>query len=172
MRTDHELSNTVLNFPSFHVKYRAHAHSQDNGMMMTARSRSRICGALAATIGIPAATMVVAGLTAAQVPASKPNILFIMGVAISAGCSRSTDHRGLMVGETPKDHRILGARGVDVHGGRCQSCTAGRNAFFTGMYTPRTRHDPAAIARQPDLPFCPAPALAVFLHYLGYNTGE
>ena len=26
MRTDHESSNTVLNFPSFHVKYRAHAH--------------------------------------------------------------------------------------------------------------------------------------------------
>ena len=27
MRTDHESSNTVLNFPSFHVKYRAHAQS-------------------------------------------------------------------------------------------------------------------------------------------------
>ena len=25
MRTDHESSNTVLNFPSFHIKYRAHA---------------------------------------------------------------------------------------------------------------------------------------------------
>ena len=30
MRTDHESSNTVLNFPSFHVKYRAHAHLDDH----------------------------------------------------------------------------------------------------------------------------------------------
>jgi arylsulfatase A-like enzyme len=53
-----------------------------------------------------------------------------------------------------------------------QSCTSGRNAFFTGMYPLRTGLIP------PELPGSPAylrpgtPAVAKFLLDLGYNTGE
>src|SRR5262245_43618617 len=47
-------------------------------------------------------------------------------------------HRGLMVGETPNIDRIghEGAMFTDYYAE--QSCTAGRNAFFTGMNPLRT----------------------------------
>jgi arylsulfatase A-like enzyme len=80
-----------------------------------------------------AATVVWAGLGSAQAQAQKPNILFIMGDDIGI-MQPSIYHRGLMVGETPNIDRIgnEGALYTDYYAE--QSCTAGRNAFFTGMH--------------------------------------
>ncbi|RYH07796.1 arylsulfatase [Tropicimonas sp. IMCC6043] len=114
------------------------------------------------------------GLTApadAQDAAKKPNILFIMGDDIG-WMQPSIYHRGLMVGETPNIDRIgaEGAMFTDYYAE--QSCTAGRNAFFTGMQPLRTG------MIMPQLPGSPSylqpgtPSLAVFLRDLGYNTGE
>jgi arylsulfatase A-like enzyme len=101
----------------------------------------------------------------------KPNILFIMADDIG-WMQPSIYHRGLMVGETPNIDRIgrEGAMFTDYLA--MQSCTSGRNAFFTGMYPLRTGLIP------PQLPGSPAylkpgtPALARFLLDLGYTTGE
>jgi arylsulfatase A-like enzyme len=103
--------------------------------------------------------------------AKKPNILFIMGDDIG-WMQPSIYHRGLMVGETPNIDRIghEGAMFTDYYAE--QSCTAGRNAFFTGMQPLRTG------MIMPQLPGSPSylqpgtPSLAVFLRDLGYNTGE
>jgi len=67
----------------------------------------------------------------------KPNILFIMGDDIG-WMQPSIYHQGLMVGETPNIDRIgqEGAKFTDYYAE--QSCTAGRNAFFTGMHPLRT----------------------------------
>src|SRR5499425_1682110 len=67
----------------------------------------------------------------------KPNILFIMGDDIGWMQPRIY-HRGLMVGETPNIDRIgnEGALFTDYYAE--ESCTAGRNAFFTGMHPLRT----------------------------------
>jgi arylsulfatase A-like enzyme len=101
----------------------------------------------------------------------KPNILFIMGDDIGF-MQPSVYHRGLMVGETPNIDRIAkeGAMFMDYYA--MQSCTSGRNAFFTGMYPVRTG------MVEPQLPGSPSylrpgtPAIAKVLHDLGYNTGE
>ena len=103
--------------------------------------------------------------------AAKPNILFIMGDDIG-WMQPSIYHRGLMVGETPNIDRIgnEGAMFTDYYAE--QSCTAGRNAFFTGMQPLRTG------MIMPQLPGSPSylqpgtPTLAKFLHDLGYSTGE
>ena len=73
----------------------------------------------------------------------KPNILFIMGDDIG-WMQPSIYHQGLMVGETPNIDRIglEGARYMDYVA--MQSCTSGRNAFFTGMYPLRTGLIPPA----------------------------
>src|SRR3989441_1179013 len=67
----------------------------------------------------------------------KPNILFIMGDDIG-WMQPSCYHRGLMVGETPNIDRIASEGGMFMHYYAEQSCTAGRNAFFTGMHPLRT----------------------------------
>ena len=53
-----------------------------------------------------------------------------------------------------------------------QSCTAGRNAFFTGMHPLRTGMIPPQLPGSPSYLRPGTPALAKFLHDLGYNTGE
>ncbi len=103
--------------------------------------------------------------------AEKPNILFIMGDDIG-WMQPSVYHRGLMVGETPNIDRIAqeGAMFTDYYAE--QSCTAGRNAFITGMQPLRTG------MIMPQLPGSPSylqpgtPMLSKFLLDLGYNTGE
>ena len=103
--------------------------------------------------------------------AKKPNILFIMGDDIG-WMQPSIYHRGLMVGETPNIDRIgnEGAMFTDYYAE--QSCTAGRNAFITGMQPLRTG------MIMPQLPGSPSylqpgtPMLSKFLLDLGYNTGE
>ena len=53
-----------------------------------------------------------------------------------------------------------------------QSCTAGRNAFFTGMHPLRTGMIPPQLPGSPSYLRPGTPALAKFLHDLGYTTGE
>ena len=81
-------------------------------------------------------------------------------------------HRGLMVGETPNIDRIghEGAMFTDYYAE--QSCTAGRNAFFTGMHPLRTGMIPPQLPGSPTYLRPGTPALAKFLHDLGYTTGE
>jgi arylsulfatase A-like enzyme len=67
----------------------------------------------------------------------KPNILFIMGDDIGI-MQPSIYHRGFMVGETPNIDRIGNEGAVFTDYYAEQSCTAGRNAFFTGMHPLRT----------------------------------
>jgi arylsulfatase len=102
---------------------------------------------------------------------SKPNILFIMGDDIG-WMQPSIYHRGLMVGETPNIDRIgnEGALFTDYYAE--QSCTAGRNAFFTGMHPLRTGMIPPQLPGSPSYLRPGTPALAKFLLDLGYNTGE
>ena len=108
---------------------------------------------------------------AAAQPAQKPNILFIMGDDIGL-YQPSIYHRGLMVGETPNIDRIGNEGAVFNHYYAEQSCTAGRNAFFTGMHPLRTGMIPPQLPGSPSYLRPGTPALAKFLLDLGYNTGE
>jgi arylsulfatase A-like enzyme len=101
----------------------------------------------------------------------KPNILFIMGDDIG-WMQPSIYHQGLMVGETPNIDRIgqEGAKFMDYVA--MQSCTSGRNAFFTGMYPLRTGMIPPQLPGSPSWLRPGTPAMAKFLIDLGYNTGE
>ncbi|GAB4070043.1 arylsulfatase [Ancylobacter sonchi] len=107
----------------------------------------------------------------AQQPPARPNILFIMGDDIG-WMQPGIYHRGLMVGETPNIDRIgrEGAVFTDYYAE--QSCTAGRNAFFTGMHPLRTGMIPPQLPGSPSYLRPGTPALAKFLHDLGYSTGE
>ena len=53
-----------------------------------------------------------------------------------------------------------------------QSCTAGRNAFFTGMHPLRTGMIPPQLPGSPSYLRPGTPAVAKLLLNLGYNTGE
>jgi arylsulfatase len=101
----------------------------------------------------------------------KPNILFIMGDDIG-WMQPSIYHRGLMVGETPNIDRIGNEGAIFMHYYAEQSCTAGRNAFFTGMHPLRTGMIPPQLPGSPSYLRPGTPALAWFLRDLGYNTGE
>jgi arylsulfatase A-like enzyme len=102
---------------------------------------------------------------------SKPNILFIMGDDIG-WMQPSIYHGGLALGETPNIDRIgrEGAKFMTYYAE--QSCTAGRNAFFTGMHPLRTGMIPPQLPGSPTYLKPGTPALAKFLIDLGYNTGE
>ena len=115
-------------------------------------------------------------VTAASTPAAaqqqqKPNILFIMGDDIGM-MQPSIYHRGLMVGETPNIDRIGNEGAIFMHYYAEQSCTAGRNAFFTGMHPLRTGMIPPQLPGSPSYLRPGTPAVAWFLRDLGYNTGE
>src|SRR5271166_1047238 len=99
---------------------------------MTRKSLSRLLGGLAAGLFLAASPGLV-GPAQAQAPAAKPNILFIMGDDIGFMQPRIY-HRGLMVGETPNIDRIGNEGSIFMDYVAMQSCTSGRNAFFTGMY--------------------------------------
>jgi len=101
----------------------------------------------------------------------KPNILFIMGDDIG-WMQPSIYHRGLMVGETPNIDRIGNEGALFVDYVAMQSCTSGRNAFFTGMYPVRTGMIPPQLPGSPSWLRPGTPALAQFLLDLGYTTGE
>ena len=115
-------------------------------------------------------------LATASLPASaqqgtKPNIMFIM--ADDIGWMQVQAYAdGMGVGETPNIDRLAkeGARFVDYVA--MQSCTSGRNAFFTGMYPLRTGMIPPQLPGSPTYLKPGTPAVAVFLRDLGYNTGQ
>ena len=119
------------------------------------------CGLALAATSLPASAQ----------DAAKPNILFIMGDDIGY-MQPSIYHRGLMVGETPNIDRIgkEGALFTDYYAE--QSCTAGRNAFFTGMHPLRTGMIPPQLPGSPSYLKPGTPAIAKFLYDLGYTTGE
>jgi arylsulfatase A-like enzyme len=116
-----------------------------------------------------------AALLSAVAPAQgqdkKPNILFIMGDDIGIMQPRCY-HRGLMVGETQNIDRIANEGAIFMTYYAEQSCTAGRNAFFTGMNPLRTGMIPPQLPGSPSYLRPGTPALAKFLHDLGYTTGE
>ena len=130
-------------------------------------ARSIWLGLLASFAAVSVASMP----AAAQQQQAKPNILFIMGDDIG-WMQPSIYHGGLMVGETPNIDRIgqEGAKFMDYVA--MQSCTSGRNAFFTGMYPLRTGMIPPQLPGSPSYLRPGTPALAKFLLDLGYNTGE
>ena len=138
-------------------------------MKVSVRS-GRALGALAAGLLLTSA-LVPSGSAQAQ-EAKKPNILFIMGDDIG-WMQPGAYHRGLMVGETPNIDRI-GQRGRRSSWTTCamQSCTSGRNAFFTGMYPLRTGMIPPQLPGSPTYLKPGTPAVAKFLLDLGYTTGE
>jgi arylsulfatase A-like enzyme len=117
-----------------------------------------------------AAVMAACVPAAAQQP-QKPNILFIMGDDIGI-MQPSIYHRGLMVGETPNIDRIGNEGAIFMTYYAEQSCTAGRNAFFTGMHPLRTGMIPPQLPGSPSYLRPGTPAVAKFLLDLGYNTGE
>ena len=126
------------------------------------------------TLGALVVSSFLVGVGAAPAAAQttqKPNILFIMGDDIG-WMQPSIYHRGLMVGRTPNIDRIgnEGALFTDYYAE--QSCTSGRNAFFTGMHPLRTGMIPPQLPGSPSYLRPGTPALAVFLHDLGYTTGE
>ena len=108
-------------------------------------------------------------MSTAQAEDAKPNIMFIMGDDIG-WMQPSIYHRGLMVGETPNIDRIghEGAMFMDYVAEA--SCTSGRNAFFTGMHPLRTGMIPPQLPGSPSYLRKGTPALAKFLHDLGYST--
>jgi arylsulfatase A-like enzyme len=110
-------------------------------------------------------------VASAQAQDKKPNILFIMGDDIG-WMQPSCYHQGLMVGETPNIDRIAKEGGRFMTYYAEQSCTSGRNAFFTGMHPLRTGMIPPQLPGSPSYLRPGTPALAVFLHNLGYTTGE
>ena len=119
---------------------------------------------------VAAAAIIASAPASAQQP-QKPNILFIMGDDIG-WMQPSIYHRGLMVGETPNIDKIgqEGAMFTEYYAE--QSCTAGRNAFFTGMHPLRTGMIPPQLPGSPSYLRPGTPAIAQFLLDLGYNTGE
>src|SRR5271157_5576748 len=78
----------------------------------------------------------------------KPNIVVIMGDDIG-WMQPSIYHRGLMVGETPNIDRIGNEGAIFMDYLAMQSCTSGRNAFFTGMYPLRTGMIPPQLPGSP-----------------------
>ncbi len=123
-----------------------------------------VCAISAVLMSVPAAAQQAAGTR-------KPNILFIMGDDIG-WMQPSIYHRGLMVGETPNIDRIGNEGAIFMDYYAEQSCTAGRNAFFTGMHPLRTGMIPPQLPGSPSYLRPGTPALAKFLRDLGYRTGE
>jgi arylsulfatase A-like enzyme len=132
----------------------------------------RIGSLLVSSVALAALSLPALNLPAfAQAPAAKPNILFIMGDDIG-WMQPGIYHRGLMVGETPNIDRIGNEGAIFMTYYAEQSCTAGRNAFFTGMNPLRTGMIPPQLPGSPSYLRPGTPTLAKFLLDLGYNTGE
>src|SRR3984893_11927926 len=132
----------------------------------------KIGSLLVSSVALAALSLPATNLPAfAQAPAGKPNIVFIMGDDIG-WMQPSIYHRGLMVGETPNIDRIGNEGAIFMTYYAEQSCTAGRNAFFTGMNPLRTGMIPPQLPGSPSYLRPGTPTLAKFLLDLGYTTGE
>ena len=121
------------------------------------------------------ATLLAFGMLAAPMPAAaqaaKPNILFIMGDDIG-WMQVGAYHRGIGLGETPNIDRLAREGATFSTYYAMQSCTSGRNVFFTGMYPLRTGMIPPQLPGSPTYLKPGTPALAKFLFDLGYSTGQ
>ena len=135
---------------------------------MSLHRKIKSFGAAMTVLAATAALPVSSALAATE---NKPNIVFIMGDDIG-WMQPSIYHRGLMVGETPNIDRIGNEGAIFMTYYAEQSCTAGRNAFFTGMHPLRTGMIPPQLPGSPSYLRPGTPALAKFLLDLGYNTGE
>jgi arylsulfatase A-like enzyme len=126
---------------------------------------------VARTIGAACLGILAAATLSAQTPAKKPNILFIMGDDIG-WMQVGVYQRGIGLADTPNIDRIAleGAMFTSYYAE--QSCTAGRNAFFTGMTPLRTGMIPPQLPGSPSFLQPGTPALAKFLYDQGYTTGE
>src|SRR5512132_2401726 len=135
------------------------------------RVTTRAGGSVAAAIFTAGLMAAVGSAAPAAAQEKKPNILFIMGDDIG-WMQPSYYHRGLMVGETPNIDRI-GREGMaftDYYA--MQSCTSGRNAFFTGMYPLRTGLMPPELPGSPAYLLQATPELVQFRLDLGNTTIE
>src|SRR5262249_28500410 len=115
-----------------------------------------------ATVGMTTSALAQEKMATPAPTEAKPNILFIMGDDIG-WMQPSIYHEGLMVGETPNIDRC-GKGGAKFMA--CvprQSCTAGRNAFFTEMYPLPPGMPPPQLPGSPSWLRPGTPALAVFL---------
>src|SRR5258707_13642091 len=131
----------------------------------------KIGSLLVSSVALAALSLPASNLPAfAQAPA-KPNILFIMGDDIG-WMQPSIYHRGLMVGETPNIDRIGNDGAIFMTYYAEQSCTAGRNAFFTGMHPLRTGMIPPQLPGSPSWFRPGTPSLAKFLLDQGYSTSQ
>jgi arylsulfatase len=126
---------------------------------------------LAAGLAVSAGASAAGCLPAAAQEQKHPNILFIMADDIG-WMQVGAYHRGLAVGETPNIDRLAQEGGQFMDYYAMQSCTSGRNAFFTGMYPLRTGMIPPQLPGSPSYLRPGTPALAKFLYDLGYTTGQ
>ena len=108
---------------------------------------------------------------AATASPARPNILFIMADDIGWMQVGVYQH-GLGLNSTPSIDRIGKEGAMLMTYYAEQSCTAGRNAFFTGMTPLRTGMIPPQLPGSPSYLRPGTPALAKFLIDLGYTTGE
>jgi len=124
----------------------------------------------AALVALASTTALTAPSALAQTP-SKPNIMFIMGDDIG-WMQVQAYAEGLTSGETPNIDRIAheGMKMMDYYA--MQSCTSGRTAFATGMYPLRVGLIPPQLPGSPTALLPGTPDVAVFLHDLGYTTGQ
>jgi arylsulfatase A-like enzyme len=128
-------------------------------------------GGMAAGFLLAASALLCPALAQAPAQAQKPNILFIMGDDIG-WMQVGVYHRGLALGETPNIDRIGQEGAVFTDYYAMQSCTSGRNVFFTGMYPLRTGMIPPQLPGSPSYLRPGTPAIAKFLYDLGYTTGQ
>jgi arylsulfatase A-like enzyme len=126
---------------------------------------------LVTSLALSGGAFAAAGSSAAAEAARRPNIMFIMADDIG-WMQVGAYHRGLAVGETPNIDRLAQEGGQFMDYYAMQSCTSGRNAFFTGMYPLRTGMIPPQLPGSPSYLRPGTPTLAKFLYDLGYTTGE
>ena len=188
-----DIAAVMKQFPDWRLEIAGHTDAAGDPAQNEALSRARADAVKAALVqrGIEAGRLEPEGMGEAQPVASndttegralnrrvelvredqKPNILFIMGDDIG-WMQPSIYHRGLMVGETPNIDRIGREGAMFMDYVAMQSCTSGRNAFFTGMYPLRTGMIPPQLPGSPSYLRPGTPAIAKFLLDLGYTTGE
>ena len=143
--------------------------SADNRPMTTRLYRAAAVIAFAVCLSAGMAAVGTVAPAAAQ--ENKPNILFIMGDDIGL-MQVGAYHQGIALGETPNIDRIATEGGKFTDYYAMQSCTSGRNVFFTGMYPLRTGMIPPQLPGSPSYLRPGTPAIAKFLLDLGYTTGE
>ena len=139
---------------------------------MKRRFRFRAAGIMSVAALAAFAASAPSARAQAAADAKKPNIMFIMGDDIG-WMQVGAYQNGLSYGNTtPNIDRIAteGAKFMSYYAE--QSCTAGRNAFFTGMTPLRTGMIPPQLPGSPSYLRPGTPAMAKFLFDLGYTTGE